>query len=87
LLETQELQDAQVDSWVESETALVWTESGVELDAVTAVDLWLVLVIFPDDTELDDSLWDGDDLQGGSVFGILLEKGGVFEGRDQLWRR
>jgi hypothetical protein len=86
LLETQELQDAQVDSGVESETTLVWTESRVELDTVTTVDLWLVLVIFPDDAELDDSFWDGDDLQGGLVFRLLLKKGGVFEGRDQLWR-
>jgi hypothetical protein len=58
LLEAQELQDGQVDSWVKSETALVWAESRVELDTISAVDLGLQLVIFPDDTELNDALGD-----------------------------
>lgn len=85
LLESKELQDRQVDSGVETETTLVWAESTVELDTVGAVDLGLELVVFPDDAELDDTLWDGDDLQGGLVFGVLLEEGGVLEGRGQLW--
>lgn len=58
LLETQELEDAQVDCWVQTETTLVWTQSRVELDSVSAVELELSLVIFPDDTELDDALGD-----------------------------
>lgn len=85
LLESEELQDRQVDSGVETETTLVWAESTVELDTVGAVDLGLEVVVFPDDAELDDTLWDGDDLQGGLVFGVLLEEGGVLEGRGQLW--
>ena len=47
---------------MESEAALVWAKGRVELDTVAAVDLRLAFVIFPDDTELDDSLGDGDDL-------------------------
>lgn len=80
LLETQELEDAQVDCWVEAETTLVWTQSRVELDSVSAVQLELSLVIFPDDTELDDAFGNGDDLQCGLVFGLLLEESAVFEG-------
>lgn len=80
LLETQEFEDGQVDCWVQTETSLVWTESRVELDSVSAVDLDLVLVIFPDDTELDDAFWDGGDLEGFLVFWVLLEEGRVLEG-------
>jgi hypothetical protein len=71
---------------VESEASLVWTEGGVELDTVAAVDLWLEVVILPDDAELDDALWDGDDGEGSLVFWVLLEEGGVLEGRGQLCR-
>ena len=69
---------------MEAETTLVWPESRVELDTITAVDLWLSLIIFPDDAELDDALGDGDDLQGGLVFGVLFEEGAMFEGRDEF---
>jgi hypothetical protein len=69
---------------VQSETTLVWAESGIELHTVAAVDLDLVLVVFPDDAELDNTLRDGDDLEGGLVFGVLFEESAVFEGRDQL---
>jgi hypothetical protein len=85
LLETQELEDRKVDGWVESETSLVWTKSGVELNAITAVDLWLEVVVFPNDAELDDALGDGDDLEGSLVLWVLLEEGRVFEGGGQLW--
>lgn len=87
LLEAEELEDRQVDGGVEAQATLVWAEGTVELDTVGAVDLGLELVVFPDDAELDDTLWDGDDLQGGLVFGVLLEEGGVLEGRGQLWGR
>lgn len=85
LLEAEEFKDRQVDSGVEAQSTLVWAEGTVELDTVGAVDLGLELVVFPDNAELDDTLWDGDDLQGGLVFGVLLEEGGVLEGRGQLW--
>jgi len=85
LFETQEFKNRQVNRWVQTETTLVWTEGGVELNTVSTVHLDLVLVIFPDDTELDDALWDGGDLECFLVFGVLLEKGRVLEGGGQLW--
>jgi hypothetical protein len=54
------------------------------LHTVSTVDLDLVLVILPDDTELDDTLGDGDDAEGGLEFWLLLEEGAVLEGGDQL---
>lgn len=69
---------------MQSETAFVWAESRVELHPVAAVDLDLILVIFPDDAELDDALRDGDDLEGDLVFRVLFEEGAVFKGGDQL---
>jgi len=58
---------------MESETSLVWAEGRVELDSIATVDLWLAVVILPHDAELDDALRDGDDLEGGLVFGVLFE--------------
>ena len=69
---------------MESETSLVGTQSGVELDTISSVDLHLPLVILPNHSELDHSFRDGSDLEGGLVFRILLEKRGVFEGRNEL---
>jgi hypothetical protein len=60
---------------MEAETALVWPERGVELHPVPAVDLDSILVIFPHDAELDDSFGNGDDLEGGAVFGMLVKEG------------
>jgi hypothetical protein len=65
---------------MQAETALVGAEGRVELDSVAAVDLDLVLVVFPNYAELDDALGDGDDLEGGLVFWVLFEEGAVFEG-------
>jgi hypothetical protein len=48
---------------VESETALVGAQSRVELHAVSSVDLALALVVLPGDTELDDALGDGGNLE------------------------
>lgn len=71
---------------MEAETALVRTKGRVELDTETAVDLELAVVIFPDDAELDDALGDGGDLEGSLVLGVLLEEGGVLEGRGKLYK-
>lgn len=84
LLETQELQNAEVDTWVEAQTALVGTKSAVELHTETAVDLTLALVVLPGNTELDDALGDGGDLESLAVLGVLLEEGGVLQGRGKL---
>jgi hypothetical protein len=71
---------------VESETTLVRAKGGVELYSVSAVDLALALVIFPDNSELNDTLGDGGNLESLLVLWVLLEEGGVLEGGDQLWR-
>jgi hypothetical protein len=48
---------------VEPQTTLVGTESRVELNPIPTVDLEIALVILPSDTELDNTLGDGDDRQ------------------------
>lgn len=84
LLETEELEDGQVHGGVETEATLVGAKSGVELDTESTVDLDLAFVILPDNAELDDTLGDGDDLEGLAVLGLLLEKSGVLEGGGEL---
>lgn len=64
---------------MESESSLVGTESGVELNAEATVHLALALVVLPGDAELDDSLGDGGDLEGLAVFRVLLEEGAVLD--------
>ena len=56
LLEAQELEHAQRYRGVEAQTALVGADSGVELDAVAAVDLALALIVDPGNTEHNDAL-------------------------------
>jgi hypothetical protein len=84
LLETQKLKNGQVDCRMEAETTLVRAECRVELHAIALVDLAFALVVLPHNAELDDALGDRDDLEGLSVFGVLLEQAGVLEGGDEL---
>ena len=70
---------------MESKTALVRAKCRIELDSIAAVGLHLALVILPCDSELNDTLWDSGDLQRLLVLGLLLEEGGVFEGRCKLY--
>ena len=56
LLKTEELDDAQVNGWSKSDTALIWTDSRVKLYTVATVDMDLAIVIDPWDTEHDLSL-------------------------------
>ena len=69
---------------MEAETALVRTECRVELHAIPPIDLDLILVIFPDNAELDDTLGDCGDSKCLFVLRIFMEERRVFEGRDQL---
>lgn len=85
LLETQELEDRQVDGGVETESALVGAESRVELDTEGAVDLHGSGIILPGDAEGDDTLGDRDDGEGCSQFGADLKELGRLEGGDELW--
>ena len=56
LLETEELDDALVDGRVEAQAALVRADGGIELHAVTTVDLHLAFVVGPGDAELHHAL-------------------------------
>ena len=56
LFETQELQNAQVYRRVETKTALIRTDSAVELHAIADVHLHLALVVDPGHTESGDAL-------------------------------
>lgn len=69
-----QLEDREVDGGVQTETALVRTESRVELDSETAVDGDREVVALPGDSELDDALGDLDDGEGAAVLGVLLEE-------------
>ena len=84
LLESQELEDRQVDGGVEAETTLVGAKCRVELHTVALLDLALALIVLPDDAELNDALGDGDDFEGLLVLGVLGEEGGGLEGGDEL---
>ena len=57
LLEAQELQDGEVDGWMETQTALVRADGAIKLNTVTNVDLHFALVVDPGHTESDDSFW------------------------------
>ena len=84
LLKAEELQDAEIHSGVESKATLVRPKCRVELHAESAVHMHSTLVILPDDSELDDSLWDRGDLEGLLVFRILFEECAMLEGRGKL---
>lgn len=84
LLKTQKLQDGEVDRRVESQTALVGTESRVVLHTETTVHLALALVVFPHHSELDDALGNGGNLEGLFVLGVLLKQRAVLERGGQL---
>lgn len=86
LFKAQELEDRQVHRRMKSQSSLVWPQCRVELYTVSAIDLDFTLVIFPGDSELDNTLGDRSDLESGLVFWVLLEEGGVFESRGKLYR-
>lgn len=84
LLITKELENREVDGGVESESSLVRTESRVELDSVSSVDLKVSLVILPHDAELDHSLRDADDGDETLQVGVLLKQGRVLKSVKEL---
>ena len=86
LLETKELENGQVDAGVESKATLVGAKGRVELDAITAVDLEVTLVVVPDDTELNDTLRNGGHSKGSTILGVLVEERAVLEGRGELYQ-
>lgn len=71
---------------MEAETTLVRAQCRVELHTVSTVDVNVTIVIFPGDTELDDTLRNGNDGQAFPQFGLQMEEFGLLEGRDELCR-
>src|SRR5664280_78043 len=63
LLESEELEEAEVDGRMEAQAALVGADGAVHLDAEAAVDLDLALVVHPRDAEHDHALRLGDALE------------------------
>ena len=57
LLEAKELQDRQVNCWMETKAALVRSNCGVKLDAVSAINLNVASVVNPGDAEHNNALW------------------------------
>jgi hypothetical protein len=84
LLITEELEDRKVDTGMESKTTLVRTESRVELDSVTTVDLDIAVVVFPDNAELEDTLGDRDDRDNLLKLRALLKKSRVLKSGQKL---
>ena len=75
LLEAEELDDTLVDGRVEAQAALVRSDGGVELHAVTTVHLHLALIIGPGHAELHHALRLDDALQHACllVLRVLLD--------------
>src|SRR5208337_2569362 len=63
LFKRQELQDAKVDRGMEAQPALVGADGAVHLDAETAVDLNVALIVEPGNAEHEDALWLDNPLQ------------------------
>ena len=57
LLKAEELQDRQVNCWMETKAALVRSNCGVKLDAVSAINLNVASVVNPRNTEHNNALW------------------------------
>ena len=87
LLEAEELHAAERDGRVETETALVGPDRRVELDAVSAIDVELALVVLPRDAEDDHALRLDQTLENGVllVLGIDVQDGA--DGRQNLFDR
>src|SRR5699024_1869398 len=60
LFKAQEFNDRSADGRMQTQAALVRTDCGVELNAVTTVDLYIAVVVNPRNSELDESLRLGD---------------------------
>ena len=86
LLQAQELEHAQGDRRVKAQAALVGSNGRVELDAVTAVDLDLALVVDPGNTEHNDALGLDEALKQGGllVLGMGVER--RLDGAEDLGR-
>lgn len=75
LLKAKELKDREVNSRVETKTTFVRTDSAVELDTETTIDMHVTLIASPWDAELDYTFGLHHTLEDGDVFGLLVEDG------------
>src|SRR5699024_4419108 len=57
LLEAKEFKNGKIYRWVETHTAFIRTNSGVELNAPCTVNLYLTAIINPNYAKLDGTLW------------------------------
>ena len=75
LFERQELQDAEIHAGMEAQPALVRADGAVHLDAESAVDLNVALIVKPRHAEHDDALGLDDSFEQtrGLIFGMLGE--------------
>jgi hypothetical protein len=71
---------------MKSQATLVWAESGIELDPVASVDLKLTLIILPDDSELNNPLWDRENGERSPIFRVLLKQAAVLESAGELYQ-
>ena len=69
---------------MESKAAFVRSKGRIELHAEATVDLDLAFVVFPSNTELDDSFWHRCDLESLLVVRILFEKSAILKRRSKL---
>jgi hypothetical protein len=74
LLKAEKLDDTEVDSGVEAETALVGSQSTAVLHAEAAVDVLLALVVDPGYTERKHALGFNHGLQHTQVVAVLLKE-------------
>lgn len=77
LFETQEFENALVHAGVETQTALERTDSGIELDTIALVDLYLSLVVNPLHPERNCPSWLNNTFQNFIlfVFPIAVRRG------------
>ena len=84
LLEAEELEHAEGDGRVKAKAALVGTDGGVELDAVTAVDLNLAGVVDPRHAEHDHALGLNEALKDGGLLVLGMRIKGGLQGAEDL---
>jgi len=74
LLETEELEDGEIDRRMEADTALVWADSVVELYAVADVYMDFTGIVDPRYTEGNDTVWLYKAFDDGCLFelGVLV---------------
>ena len=79
LLKTEELDNGSVNRGVETDSSLIRSDSGIELNAVTAVNLNVALIIYPAYTENDKTLGFGNALQNTCFFVLGMSKENRFD--------